>query len=73
MTNYLSKTQYRADKSRLTRAVNSGDHRKVIDVVADTFAAWEDGGYAFPDDWHRWERASADAWHALRMSDDYLR
>jgi hypothetical protein len=65
MTNHLTKKQLTAAKSRLTRAINSGDPQKVIGVVDDTFAEWDDGDYAYPDDWHRWERARSDAAMAL--------
>lgn len=65
MTKYLTNGQFRAAKSRLTRAVNSGDHHKVVAVVADQFNEWDAGDYAYPDDWHRWERARGDAELAL--------
>lgn len=67
-TNYLTKAQYRAAKSRLTRAVNSGDPRKVIAVVEETFAEWDAGYFAYPDDWHRWEMARYDADLAARLA-----
>lgn len=60
-TQYLTKKQYSAAKARLTRAVRSGDRQKVIDTVTAQFAEWDAGDYAFPDDWHRWERARQDA------------
>lgn len=60
-TKYLTAAQYRAAKARLTRAVNSGDHQKVVDTVSAQYAEWDDGDYAYPDDWHRWERARQDA------------
>lgn len=68
MTNYLTKQQFRSAKSRLTRAVNSGDHRKVIDTVNRQFAEWDDGDYAYPDNWHDWQRAKGDAEMALRFA-----
>lgn len=67
-TNYLSAGQFRAAKSRLTKAVRSGNHQRVIAVVEETFAQWDDGDFAYPDDWHRWERARLDAEMALRLS-----
>lgn len=67
-TNYLTNAQFRAAKSRLTRTVNSGDHRKVIAVVEETFAEWDAGDFAWPDDWARWERARSDAEWALRLA-----
>lgn len=67
-TKYLTQAQFSAAKSRLTRAINSGDPRKVIDTVTAQFAEWDAGDYAYPDDWHRWQRASEDAEWALRRS-----
>jgi hypothetical protein len=67
-TNYLTKAQYSAAKSRLTRAVRSGNRQRVLDVVAETFAEWDAGDFAYPDDWHRWERARLDAEMALRWA-----
>jgi hypothetical protein len=67
-TNYLSKTQFSQAKSRLTRAINSGDHRRILDTVEETFAEWDAGDFAYPDDWHRWERARWDAEFALRRA-----
>jgi len=66
MTNYLTQKEFRAAKSRLTRAINSGDPQKVIDEVDRTFDAWDAGSYAWPDDWARWERAREDAAMSLR-------
>lgn len=60
-TKYLTRKQFSAAKSKLTRAVNSGDPQKVIDVVNATFAEWDAGDYAYPDDWHRWNVAKRDA------------
>lgn len=68
MTNYLTKAQFSAAKSRLTRAVNSGDPRKVLAVVERTYAEWDAGDFAYPDDWHRWERAAQDAEMELARS-----
>lgn len=65
MTNYLTKAQMSAAKSRLTRALNSKDPERVIAEVDRTFAEWEDGDYAFPDNWHRWNIARTDATMAL--------
>ena len=60
-TQYLTRAQFSAAKSRLTRALNSKDPAKVIAVVEETFATWDAGNFAYPDDWHRWDRARADA------------
>ncbi len=60
-TNYLTNKQFRDAKARLTRAINSGDNARVIAVVDETFAEWDAGNFAWPDDWSRWERARRDA------------
>ena len=39
----------------------------VIDEVNRTFKEWQDGNYAFPDDWHRWNIARSDAEIELRF------
>jgi hypothetical protein len=65
-TNYLTRAQFSACKSRLTRAIRSGNSQRVLAVVEETFAEWDAGDFAYPDDWHRWERARFDAEMALR-------
>jgi hypothetical protein len=64
-TQYLTKQQFSNAKRRLTIALRSGDARKVIAEVDATFADWNDGDYAYPDDWARWQRARDDAEMAL--------
>jgi hypothetical protein len=64
-TTYLTKGEFRAAKARLTRAINSGNPHLVREVVADTFAEWDRNNVAYPDDWHRWERADRDAEMAI--------
>jgi hypothetical protein len=66
-TNYLTKAQYGQARTRLTRAMNKGNLPKVIAVVDETFAEWDAGDFAYPDDWHRWERARRDAEHSLLL------
>jgi hypothetical protein len=66
-TNYLTKAQYRQARTRLTRAMNKGNLPKVIAVVDETFAEWDAGDFAYPDDWHRWERARCDAERMLLL------
>lgn len=72
-TQYLTQAQYRAAKSRLTRAVNSGDPAKVIATVQAAFDAWDAGYFAYPDDWSRWERARSDAEYTVRMTPAMVR
>ncbi len=67
-TNYLTKGQYSKAKRRLTKAQRSGNPQNVIDAVGYTFAEWDDGDFAYPDDWHRWERARADAEMQIRYA-----
>lgn len=69
MTNYLSAAQFRAQKSALTRAINSGDAQKVEAAVIKAVTEWNDGGYAWPDDWNRWQRALDDSrpWNAPQI------
>lgn len=68
MTNYITAKQFRAAKSRLTRAINSGDPHKVVAEVTATYQEWDDGNFAYPDDWHHWERALQDADYAIRRA-----
>lgn len=55
----LTQQEYRNLKTRLTRALNSGDHRRVIAECDRALALFDEKGY--PDDWHRWQIAHADA------------
>jgi hypothetical protein len=64
--NYLTKQQVTNAKAGLTRAKKSGDPQRVIDFVDSLFAEWDDGGYAYPDNWHLWNIARDDAYVALR-------
>ena len=66
MTNYLSNAQFSRQKAALTRAVNSGDPKKVEAAVIKTVGEWNDGGYAWPDAWMDWQRALDDSrpWNA---------
>jgi hypothetical protein len=67
-TKYLTKTQYSAAKARLTRAINSGNPHLVVDTVTAQYREWDNGDYAYPDDWHRWERAREDARFQLGLA-----
>ncbi len=64
---------YAQQKAGLTRAVNSGDAQKVETEVARAVDEWGSpawraahGTNAWPDDWHRWQRALDDSrpWNA---------
>lgn len=67
-TNYLTQKQFSQAKARLTRAINSGDNARVIAVVDEQYAEWDAGNFAYPDDWHRWERARSDAEFRIRLT-----
>lgn len=77
MTNYLSQATFTRQKAALTRAVNkskrlaeTGETKLAMQVVEreviKTVGEWNDGGYAWPDDWARWQRALDDSrsWNA---------
>ena len=56
--------KFRGQRSALTRAVNSGDPRRVRAACAKAVTAWtddEDFGGAWPDNWSMWQRALDDA------------
>lgn len=59
----LSRTRLRAMKASLTRAIKSGDSRRVLATVARAYATFERLGW--PDCWSNWQRARDDAAIAL--------
>jgi hypothetical protein len=67
---YISNEEYRKQKTALTRAINSGDPRKVLATCEKTAAEWSDT--VWPDDWTRWPNALHDAASRARhQQDDY--
>lgn len=62
---YLTKAEYAQAKRRLTVATKQGP-QAVIDCVNHQFTQWDTAGKAYPDDWHRWERARDDAQYQLQ-------
>ncbi len=77
MTNYLDQATFTRQKAALTRAVNKskrladvGETKLAMEVVETevikTVGEWNDGHYAWPDDWARWQRALDDSrpWNA---------
>lgn len=61
----------RSQKAALTRAINSGDRDKMVEVCAAAVTEWDEIG-AWPDDWSRWQRALDDVFpvfHAPRLED----
>ena len=59
----LTQSTFRNLKSRLTRAINSGDPLKVQRECLHAWRIFEAQGY--PDAWHRWKAADDDAAFAL--------
>ena len=59
MSYTLTQKEYSNLKSRLTRAINSKDPKKIIDAANYADVIFESKG--FPDDWSRWQRAKDDA------------
>lgn len=57
---YLDNATFRKQRTALTRAVNSGDPEKIRSTVIKTVRAWNEGGYAWPDSWARWQVALND-------------
>lgn len=55
----LTQAEFTKLKSKLTRAINSKDHDKIIATVDEAMSIFDDKGY--PDNWHRWQRAKDDA------------
>lgn len=74
---YLTKAEYSNAKRRLTRAENKLKAAQAVEgsnleavmkaavelygVARAQMQEWEDADKAFPDDWHRWQRAEEDA------------
>ena len=56
---YVTNEEYRKQKAALTRAINSGNGRRVLAAVEKATDEWR--GKAWPDDWSRWRRALEDA------------
>jgi hypothetical protein len=54
----LKKTTLTKLRAKLTRAINSGESKKVLSAVEEAYAIFDKEGY--PDDWSRWERAKED-------------
>lgn len=55
--------EHKRQKAALTRAINSGDPRKVMNAARKAVREWNEIG-AWPDDWSRWQRAIDDAYPA---------
>lgn len=68
MSTTTEQRQFRAQKSALTRAINSGDPEKVIVATRKAVAEWEGWKYGWPDNWHNWNRALDDAFNVARAA-----
>ncbi len=62
----ITQSEYRKQKTALTRAINSGDPLKVLAACQAALEAWE--GAVWPDDWHRWRNAADDALLVVRRN-----
>jgi len=60
--------QFRAQKSALTRAINSKDPEKVIAAARKAVGEWEGWKYGWPDNWHNWNIALDDAFNWARAA-----
>lgn len=54
----LKKSTLTKLRAKLTRAINSGEAKKVLSTVEEAYGIFDKEGY--PDDWSRWERAKED-------------
>ena len=60
----ITQKRFTALKSKLTRAMNSNDPFKLLQVANEALCIFEVEG--FPDNWHLWDVAKHDAEWALR-------
>lgn len=72
MMTYMTKAEYRAAKTRLTKGLNAvkraeSDSAKLEaamrlrDLTDLQLKVWDAGEQVAPDDWHRWQIANDDA------------
>ncbi len=67
----LAQEEFKGLKSKLTRAVNSGNPDKIIATADEAMAIFEQKGY--PDSWANWEREKSDAeWRKARSHENGL-
>ena len=55
----MRERRHSVQKSKLTKALNSGDKEKILDACRNAVIEWEEIG-EWPDDWSRWQRALYD-------------
>jgi predicted metalloendopeptidase len=51
-------------RAALTRAINAGDPKKILETANRALAKFDEIGY--PDQWHRWQVARDDAMWAIQ-------
>jgi len=61
-----AQAKYTQFKSRLTRALNTKDHARILAECKAFFDYYADSAEPMPDYWHRWQRAQFDATFALQ-------
>lgn len=66
MSYTLTQAEFTKLKAKLTRAIKSKDHARIIRTADEAMAIFEEKGY--PDNWHNWERAKEDAIVAQRYA-----
>lgn len=64
---YITNDEYRRQKTALTRAINSGDPKRVLATCERTAEEW--ASTVWPDDWSRWPNALRDAASKARYQD----
>jgi hypothetical protein len=66
---YITKADFRRQKTALTKAINSKDPFRVLETVEKTLGEWQ--GKCWPDDWARWSVALWDAWYQYERSAEW--
>ncbi|MBA2726512.1 MAG: hypothetical protein H0U53_11020 [Actinobacteria bacterium] len=64
----LTNQEYSKSKAALTRAQNSGDNEKLVKVVREAVALFNEKGW--PDNWTLWRNALDDAGWSSRCEDE---
>lgn len=63
----LTQAEYVSLKSKLTKAINSKDDKRIVKTCDEAFAVFDEKGY--PDRWHLWEVARDDANQRIRLAE----
>jgi len=64
----LVRKEFPKQKAALTRAKKKGP-QAVINEVARFYAWYDERGWSYPDDWHRWDIAGRDAAYELQRQE----